>query len=299
MNTHQVPREIRMIPVDRIEVLNPRDRNALSFRGIVKNIEAVGLKKPVTVTPRPGTDGAERYMLICGEGRLKALRELGETSIPALISLVDDEDAYIMSLAENIARRRHSPLELLQGVSELQKKGYTPKQAAAKTGLSETYIQDIMMLLDKGEQRLIVAAESGRISLNAAKMIAKAGTDDKALQATMQEAYESGELRGRQLLYVRRLVERRQIAGRALGRAPARKHEPVTSSSLVRAYQKEVQRQQTMVRRWSIAQKRLSFITGALRTLLADENFVNVLQVEGLATMPTYLAERVHNGAAR
>jgi len=66
----------------------------------------------------------------------------------------------------------------------------------------------------------------------------------------------------------------------------------------VRAYQKEVQRQQTMVRRWSIAQKRLSFITGALRTLLADENFVNVLQLEGLATMPTYLAERVHNGAA-
>ena len=60
--------ELRMIPLERIEVLNPRERNPRKFDLIVDNIGAVGLKKPITVTPRPGEDGAERYVLVCGEG---------------------------------------------------------------------------------------------------------------------------------------------------------------------------------------------------------------------------------------
>ena len=59
----QLP-ELRMIPLDRIEVLNPRERNQRKFNLIVDNIGAVGLKKPVTVTARPGQDGAERYVLV-------------------------------------------------------------------------------------------------------------------------------------------------------------------------------------------------------------------------------------------
>ena len=51
MTTADKPLEIRMIPVDKIDVLNPRDRNAKAFNVIVGNIKNVGLKKPVTVTP--------------------------------------------------------------------------------------------------------------------------------------------------------------------------------------------------------------------------------------------------------
>jgi len=76
------------------------------FDEIVGNIRSIGLKKPITVTPRPGPDGSERYLLVCGEGRMKAFRSLGETNIPALVVNVSDEDAFIMSLAENIARRQ-------------------------------------------------------------------------------------------------------------------------------------------------------------------------------------------------
>ena len=76
---------LRMIPVDRIEVLNPRERNKQVFEGIVENIKSVGLKKPITVTPRPGDDGAEKYLLVCGEGRLKAFMALGETTIAAMV----------------------------------------------------------------------------------------------------------------------------------------------------------------------------------------------------------------------
>ena len=37
----------------------------------------------------------------------------------------------------------------------------------------------------------------------------------------------------------------------------------------------------------------LLFIVGALRQLLADENFTNLLRAEGLDTLPQYLADRV------
>ena len=45
------PSELRMIPLDRIEVLNPRERNSRVFEQIVGNIQSIGLKKPIIVTP--------------------------------------------------------------------------------------------------------------------------------------------------------------------------------------------------------------------------------------------------------
>jgi ParB family chromosome partitioning protein len=72
-----------------------------------------------------------------------------------------------------------------------------------------------------------------------------------------------------------------------------RRSSDVTSSSLVRTYQNEVERQKAMVRKAEFAQQRLMFVVGALRQLFADENFVNLLRAEGLSTLPKYLAERV------
>src|SRR6185437_12545402 len=115
--------EIRLIPLDQIEVLNPRERGSRAFEEIVGNIKTIGLKKPICVTPRVDSRGEPKYLLVCGEGILKAYRVLGEYEIPALIVQVSDEDAFIMSLAENIARRQHRPLELLAGIRQLLDKG--------------------------------------------------------------------------------------------------------------------------------------------------------------------------------
>ena len=130
MTQKQALGDLRMIPIDRIEVLNPRDRNKQVFEQIVENIKSVGLKKPITVTPRPGDDGEEKYLLVCGEGRLKAFMALGETTIAALVVDVSEEDAFIMSMVENIARRKSSPLELLAGIQQLVAKGYDKKTIA-------------------------------------------------------------------------------------------------------------------------------------------------------------------------
>jgi ParB family chromosome partitioning protein len=286
--------ELRMIPLERIDVLNPRERNNRVFEQIVTNIQSLGLKKPIVVTPRPSNDG-ERYLLICGEGRFKAFRSLGQQEIPAIVMSVDDESAFIMSLTENIARRKFSPLELLAGIEQLRDQGYDKKTITEKTGLSMDYVQGILYLLKNGEERLLMAVGSGRVPLNAAITIAGAGNDDKAIQTALQDAYESGKLRGSQLIQARRVIERRRARGRSMGgkMISRKQNEDVTTSSLVRNYKREVERQKQLVRKAENTQRSLLFIAGALRQLLSDENFGNLLRAEGLDTLPQYLAERV------
>ena len=289
--------EVRMIDVSSIEVLNPRERNGKVFEEIVANIKRVGLKKPITVTARPRPDGSEHFLLVCGEGRLKAFKALGQHAIPALVVDVDDEEAFIMSLAENIARRQCRPLELLAGIEQLRDKGYPAKTIAAKTGLTTTYVQGVLTLLQQGEQRLIVAVERGEIPLNAALAIVGAGDDDKAVQTALQEAYEAGTLRGKSLLDARKIIDRRKTLGKSMSHATSRKREPITSSSLVRTYQKEVERQKLMVKKAEFAQHKLLFVVSAFKQLLSDDHFATLLRAEGLDSMPKQLAERV--GLAR
>lgn len=288
--------EMRMVPIDRIDVLNPRERNKAAFDEIVGNIKAIGLKKPITVTPRAGPDGSDRFLLICGEGRMKAFRSLGEQTIPALVVTVSDENAFIMSLAENVARRQHRALELLAGIEQLRDQGYDKKTIAKKTGLSYEYVNGMLLLLKNGEERLLVAVQTGRIPLSAALNIVGAGDDQKAVQAALQDAYEAGNLRGKRLLQARRVIERRQTLGPTVARRAPRKLQDVTTSSLVRTYQREVDRQKLMVKKAAIAQQRLLFVVSALRQLLVDENFTTLLRAEGLDSLPKYLADQVWPG---
>ena len=286
---------LQMIPLDQIVVLNPRDRNNRVFEEIVGNIKKLGLKKPITVTRRTNLGEGKQYLLICGEGRMNALKAMGETTIPALVVEASNEDAYIMSLSENIARRNCRPLELLSGIDQLRRSGYDKKVIAQKTGLSLDYVKGVLLLLEQGEERLLSAVVGGRVPLNVAIAIVRASSDEE-VQAVLQEAYESEELRGPQLMHMRHIIQRRSVLGRSLAHRPSRKITPITTSSLKRAYQNLAEQQKLLIKKSEFAQQRLLFVTEALRQLLADEHFSNLLRAEGLDTLPKYLADRVWAG---
>jgi len=291
------PDTVTLVPINRIEVLNSRDRNMKVFEEIVDNIRAIGLKKPITVAERSGDDGDPRYVLVCGEGRLNAFRILGETHIPALVVDVSDEDAFIMSLAENIARRGYRPLEILADIEVLRKRGYSPEIIIQKTGLSPKYVKDIVFLLDQGEERLIEGVQRGSIPLTTALEIARANQNategDANLGDLLQEAYENGQLKGRQIIEAKRLIEKRMEHGPA---SPNRDQikPPTSSYSLVRTYQREVERQRKMVLKAEHAHQRLLLVVQGLKKLFADEHFVNLLRAEALDTLPKYLADRIN-----
>ena len=299
---NDTPENVTLVPIARIEVLNSRDRNMKVFEEIVESIQLIGLKKPITVAERASEDGQPKYMLVCGEGRLNAFRILGETHIPALVVDVSDEDAFIMSLAENIARRGYRPLEILADIELLRERGYTADVIIQKTGLSPKYVRDIVFLLEQGEERLIEGVQRGSIPLTTALEIARASANDPQntngeggesnLGDLLQEAYENGQLKGRQIIEAKRLIEKRQQLGPSSPNA-AQIKPPTSSYSLVRTYQKEVERQRKMVLKAEHAHQRLLLVVQGLKKLFADENFVTLLRAEGLDTLPKYLAERI------
>lgn len=290
MNQERTTKPIEMILVNRISVPNPRSRNQRTFRKLVESISKVGLKKPITVNRRADSAEDASYELVCGQGRLEAYISLGQSEIPAFVVEVTEEDSLIMSLVENLARRRHQPLELLEGINDLTKRGYSDTDIAAKTGLSYVYVHSIRHLLEEGEERLLKSVETGQIPISVAISIAEA--DDEGVQEALAQAYQEGHLKGKKLLAAKRVIEQRRRRGKAMRTGSHEKgRSRMSSDALVRTYQREVDRQRLMIKKAEITQNRLLFIVEAMRTLLTDENFVTLLRAEGLATMPQTLAD--------
>ena len=284
---------VEMIPIDRITVVNPRLRSKKVFKGIVDNIAEIGLKRPITVTSRQGAGGV-LYDLVCGQGRLEAFRELGQTEVPALIVTADAEDCMVASLVENCARRQHQAVDLLQDIVGMRGRGYSDSEIAEKTGLSANYVYSVGRLLERGERRLVAAVEAGYLPISVALEICEA--DDQGVQAALHKAYEEKLLRGRALIAARRLVEIRKRSGKAakLNRL-VEKSSATTPAGLVKAFQEDTERKRMMIRKTEATRNRLVFVVEALSQLSNDETFVALLEDESLATMPSRLAERIQN----
>lgn len=285
------PPEIRSVPIDLITILNPRVRNKRIFQELVNSIAHLGLKKPITVSQRPGK---ARFDLVCGQGRLEAFIALGQAEIPAIVIDAVEEDCFVMSLVENLARRQHSPLELVHAIGALHARGYSYSEIAAKVDFSVEYVSAICLLLDNGEEKLIAAVERGVIPHTIAMEIARA--KDGEVQRALAEAYEEKTIPGNQVLAIRKIIDQRNTSGKQLhkrGSRHGRVQKPVTSEGLIRAYQRETERQKLLIKRASLARSRLLFVANAMRRLLTDDHFVTLLRAEGLSTLPRALAERI------
>lgn len=290
---------IEMIPVDAVQILNPRARNRRQHREIVDNIAAVGLKRPITVSRRKSGNGV-RYDLVCGEGRLEAFRLLGENQIPAVVIDAAEAECLVMSLVENIARRLQRPIDLMAEIGSLAKRGYGAGEIADKIGCSPSWVSHVVTLLERGEDRLVAAVEAGLIPVAMATEIAMA--ESAEAQTILMEAYESGKIRGKKLVAVRRLLDlrlrrKKGVKDAGLGRKAHSKR--LTADDLLRVYQREADRQRLLARKADFTQARLLFIVEAMKDLLGDEGFTTLLKAEGLSTMPRALAERIDGEARR
>lgn len=289
MNAVRPAQRVEWIPLERITVVNPRVRNKRAFKEIIDNIAQVGLKRPITVTRRVEADGPF-YDLVCGQGRLEAYQALGQTEVPALVVSADPEDCLIASLVENCARRQHSAIDLLQDIGGMRKRGHSFAQIARKTGLTLEYVSGVARLLEKGEQRLLRSVEARAVPLSVAVEIADA--EDHQVQRALQLAYEKGTLRGRKLIAAKRIVEERRRRGKHLRRQSDKPQtsQKLSPAALIRVYQEDVDRKQSLIRRANAARDRLLLITEALRRLKLSEQFTALIEDEGLATMPENLA---------
>jgi ParB family transcriptional regulator, chromosome partitioning protein len=293
--TEEMTQEIEFIPVDLIDVLNPRVRSARSFDQIKDNISTVGLKRPITVARRRQAANV-RYDLVCGQGRYEAYLALGEKQIPAVVIEANEHDCLIRSLVENCARRRRGALDLFKDIQRMKIRGYSNTEISTKTGLNYAYVGHISKLFDQGEERLLQAVEAGQIPITVAIEIAE--SDDAGIQKVLTQAYEKKLLRGRKLMAVKRLIDRRRQLGKAFPNRYPKRQTTLTSHALVKTFQEDVDRKRVLIRKATATRDKLVFAAHALQTLFRDDNFQALLKSEGMNTLPKNLASRIETGAA-
>jgi ParB family chromosome partitioning protein len=282
--------QVQIIPIDKITIVNGRKRGQTKFRQIVSNISHIGLKKPITVARRTGKSGEVSYDLVCGQGRLEAFVALGQKEVPAMVIDANEEELMLMSLAENMARRQRTSIEMAREIVALHDRGNSIQEIARRVDLDQTYVRGIVRLLKNGEERLLRAVEQRQVPLSMAIEIAE--SDDHEIQRLMTEAYEKKELTGRSLLAVRKLLDQRRSKGKALY-TRIRNGAALSSGDLLKVYKKETARLQMLVNRANQSETSIRFVVTAFKTLMADEQFASLLKSESLNSMPRYLSDHV------
>jgi len=288
--------KIEMIPIDAIEVVNPRIRNVRIHQTITENIEMVGLKRPITVR-RLGNAEDGQYALVCGQGRLESLKMLGQTTVPAIIVDVDNEAGYVMSVVENIARRAPRASESLEQVSLLRNRGYTDTEIGKKIGYTATWVSNVVHLLENGERRLLAAAESGFIPMHLAVEISR--VSDADAQLMLLEAYDRGDLKGKKISVIRKILEQRARSGKnhsppAFGKNYSNKK--LNAEDLAKLYQEDTDRHRLIQKKAQYAQVTISLAQQIFSELYAKEEFCRLLKDEHLDNVPKPLLNFAHQG---
>ena len=166
---------VQMIPIEKIRVINSRERDRTKHEQIKESIATVGLKKPIQVSRRCESD-EDGYDLVYGEGRLKAFVALGAKEIPAIVVDIPKDERLLRSLVENMARRHRNRVALIREIERLKAMGYSTVAISKKVGVSDTFINSLLKLVKAGEERLVEAALAGKVPITIAIAISSAHT---------------------------------------------------------------------------------------------------------------------------
>ncbi|MDA2978898.1 MAG: ParB/RepB/Spo0J family partition protein [Actinomycetota bacterium] len=111
---------------------------------LAASIGSVGLLQPVVVRA-----AGERYVLVAGERRLRASKQAGLDSIPAVIRVESDDGTNLTeALVENLQREDLTVLEEAAAFSQLLEDfGMTHEQVAQQVGRSRSAVTNTVRLL--------------------------------------------------------------------------------------------------------------------------------------------------------
>lgn len=153
-----------------------REFRAEELEELVVSIREIGVLQPIVVRPLSGAaEGEPQYELIMGERRLRATKQLGLATIPAVIKNTADEDMLRDALLENLHRANLNALEEASAYQQLLADfGITQEQLAERIGRSRPQITNTLRLL-KLPATVQKRVAAGVLSAGHARAILSAG----------------------------------------------------------------------------------------------------------------------------
>lgn len=282
-------RRREMIPVEKIKVINSRNRDEKQFSLNVQSIEANGQLKDIRVNDK-FLAKTGFYELICGEGRLIAHQRLGRTHIRAEIVTCTRKQAYLESLVENLARSRPGTMDFARELKSLHDEGWTVEQIAQVACRTPEYIRQYIHLVERGEERLIQGVEQEVFPISFAVLVA--GTDDAAIQNVLMDAFDQGIVNCQNFAKARALINAR--VGKHQ-RPDGNGKAEYTVATLTSDIASATQEKESYVREAQDKETRLFTLLDGLATLWKDTALLELLRAEGLSERPELAG--TYNGA--
>lgn len=107
------------LAVDSIEP-NPdqprKEKSDEALEELIASIRQHGILQPIRVRQV----GPERYQVVAGERRWRAAKVLGLADVPAVVAEVDDDQAFLQALVENVVREDLSAVDRARALQRLR-----------------------------------------------------------------------------------------------------------------------------------------------------------------------------------
>jgi ParB family chromosome partitioning protein len=145
------------IPIDNI-IPNPyqprTEFDTKELHSLADSILQNGLLQPITV--RKKSDNV--FELVAGERRLRAMKMLGYTDAPCIISDISDRNSAVLSLVENIQRKSLNYFDEAVAIQNLiDNYGLTQEDVAIRLGKTQgTVANKIRLLKLTGEEKALL-----------------------------------------------------------------------------------------------------------------------------------------------
>jgi len=154
---------------------------------LASSIKKNGLLQPILVRKK-----GDRYQIIAGERRWQACKSLGMKTVPIRVKNVDDDEAIVLALIENIQRNDLNPIEEAYGYRRMMERGkMTQSEVAQAVSKGRSTIANALRLLELPEdaQQLLyeekITAGHARAILSIPTKEGRRKLTDKLVESTI------------------------------------------------------------------------------------------------------------------